>query len=62
MPNKGYLKGRAFEYDMKKLLEREGYVVTRAAGSHGPHDLIATRTTNQTEYTIYFMQLKAKRI
>ena len=30
-----------YEYEAKHLLEREGWSVTRSAGSHGPVDLIA---------------------
>jgi len=30
-----------YEYEAKHLLEREGWSVTRNAGSHGPVDLIA---------------------
>lgn len=43
MPNKNYITGRAYEYKAKKLLEEEGYTVIRAAGSHGPWDLMAVR-------------------
>ena len=62
MPNKNYLKGRAHEYNVKHLLEEAGYTVTRAAGSHSPFDLIATRTTDQTEYEVWLLQLKAKKV
>jgi hypothetical protein len=30
-----------YEYEAKHMLEREGWAVTRSAGSHGPIDLIA---------------------
>lgn len=43
MPNKNYLRGRAYEYKAKKYLEEQGYTVVRTAGSHGPWDLIAIR-------------------
>jgi len=36
-----YLKGRAFEYQIKDFLERNHYLVLRMAGSHSPFDLIA---------------------
>jgi len=36
-----YLKGRAFEYQIKDFLERNHYFVLRMAGSHSPFDLIA---------------------
>jgi len=38
-----YQKGRAFEYQLKKFLERFNYFVFRMAGSHSPFDLIAIR-------------------
>lgn len=39
--NRNYNRGRAYEYKAKKALELEGWTVIRAAGSHGPYDLIA---------------------
>ena len=39
--NKNYVKGRAFEYQIKKLFEKKGFMVFRTAGSHSPADLIA---------------------
>lgn len=62
MANKNYIKGRNHEYTVKHLLEKAGYTVTRAAGSHSPFDLIATRTTDQSEYEVWLMQLKAKKV
>lgn len=41
MPNKNYLRGRRWEYEVAKQLRKEGYKVMRTAGSHGPYDLIA---------------------
>jgi Holliday junction resolvase len=38
-----YEKGRTFEYKIKTYLTRRGYFVVRAAGSHGPADLVAVR-------------------
>ncbi len=38
-----YQRGVAYEYKAKKQLEEDGYTVIRAAGSHGPFDLIAFR-------------------
>ncbi|OYT30423.1 MAG: hypothetical protein B6U95_00355 [Thermofilum sp. ex4484_82] len=37
-----YIKGRMFEYKVKKLLEKKGYFVVRSAGSHFP-DLVALK-------------------
>ena len=36
-----YHKGRHFEYQFKKFLQKQGYIVLRTAGSHGFADLIA---------------------
>ena len=39
----GYDLGRALEYRVKGLLERDGYYVIRAAASKGPVDLAAMK-------------------
>jgi len=41
MPNTNYRAGRDLEYATAKDLEINGYLVIRAAGSHGLADLIA---------------------
>ena len=41
MTNSRYVAGRAFEYKVAKQLKEEGWQVIRAAGSHGPYDLVA---------------------
>jgi len=33
--SKQYIKGRRFEYRVKKYFEEKGYYVIRSAGSHG---------------------------
>ena len=38
-----YIRGRRFEYRVKRLLEKHGYRVVRAASSKGPADLVAFR-------------------
>lgn len=48
-----YERGRRFEYKIKKMLEKAGFVVFRTAGSHGEVDLIAI---NDTE--TFLLQLK----
>ncbi|MEM4323916.1 MAG: restriction endonuclease [Candidatus Nitrosocaldaceae archaeon] len=58
MPNANYLKGRNFEYKVKKYLEQQGYVVLRTAGSHGIYDLIAIKF--EPEPSIIFIQCKAR--
>ncbi|MBW9220129.1 hypothetical protein KKP89_01715 [Methanothermococcus sp. SCGC AD-155-N22] len=40
--NSKYRKGTKFEWELKRILEREGFAVVRSAGSHGV-DLIAGR-------------------
>lgn len=56
MPNKLYLKGRKFEYDVKHRLESFGYLVIRSSGSHSPYDLVAIRGKN-----VLLIQLKANK-
>jgi hypothetical protein len=41
MPNRNYTRGRRLEWQVKKDLEKSGYSVIRASGSHGFADLIA---------------------
>jgi hypothetical protein len=41
MPNAKYRAGRDLEYAAAKDLEANGYLIIRAAGSHGLADLIA---------------------
>jgi len=41
MANKRYVRGRNFEYRVKKYFEAKGYFVVRSAGSKGVFDLIA---------------------
>jgi Holliday junction resolvase len=38
-----YVKGRTFEYKIATFFRRRGYFVVRAAGSHGPADLVAMK-------------------
>lgn len=40
MPNKNYLRGRAYEYKAMRQLEEEGYTALRTAGSHGFADVL----------------------
>jgi len=42
MAGRNYERGRAFEYRVKKRLEREGFFVVRSAGSRFP-DLVAVK-------------------
>ncbi|MFH7835168.1 MAG: hypothetical protein QXL51_01055 [Candidatus Aenigmatarchaeota archaeon] len=36
-----YIKGRRFEYEVMRLLEKQGALCFRMAGSHSPFDIIA---------------------
>ena len=38
-----YKKGRALEYECKKVLEGMGYFCIRSAGSHSPADIVAAK-------------------
>jgi Holliday junction resolvase len=38
-----YRRGAAFEYRVRDFFEREGFIVIRSAGSHGPVDLACFR-------------------
>jgi len=40
MVNRNYVKGRAFEYQVKHAKEKDGFYVIRSAGSKGAIDLI----------------------
>ena len=54
MTNRNYVNGRAFEYRVKKHLEKQGFFVMRSASSKGPFDLIAINS-----YVVYGIQCKA---
>ena len=56
MPNKNYQRGRRFEWEVKKDLEKQGYAVMRTAGSHGAYDLIAIY--DGTSLYVRFIQCK----
>lgn len=55
-----YIKGRRYEYEVKKILTRLGYIVLRSAGSHGLFDLIAIHPI--TKNVIFIQVKKEKRI
>jgi len=38
-----YSRGRRFEHEVRKLLERKGYFCVRSAGSRGVFDLLCVR-------------------
>lgn len=53
MPNNNYKRGYALERNVKLYLESQGYMATRAAGSHGVYDVWATDGKS-----LYFVQCK----
>ena len=56
MANKSYAKGYRFEWEVKRYLERLGYLVFRTAGSHSVADLIAV--DHILWKTVYLIQCK----
>jgi len=56
--NRNYNRGRAYEYKAKKALEQQGWTVIRAAGSHGPYDLIAFKEGQR----VRCIQIKATKV
>ena len=54
MPNANYRSGARLEYLLKVQLERQGFYVTRSAGSQGAADLIAANGE-----TVLFVQVAA---
>ncbi len=57
-------KGRRYEIEVKEIFEQAGYVVTRAAASKGPFDLICTKFTEENKKICFvaFIQCKIKAI
>lgn len=65
-------KGRRYEYEIQQMFEKEGYIVTRASGSHSPFDLICTKLTepppqfgaagNKKISFVAFVQCKVKKL
>jgi len=53
-----YARGANFERDVKRDLEGRGYLVIRAAGSHGIMDLVAFKARWTDEGAIWFIQAK----
>ena len=46
MPNNNYVRGRSFEYKIRRWLINRGYYVIRAYGSKGAFDLLAVSPRN----------------
>jgi hypothetical protein len=53
-----YARGANFERQVKADLEGKGYLVIRAAGSHGIMDLVAFKSRWTDEGAIWFIQAK----
>jgi Holliday junction resolvase len=53
-----YARGANFERTVKADLEAKGYLVIRAAGSHGIMDLVAFKEYWTDEGAIWFIQAK----
>ena len=56
MPNRNYIAGRNFEYEVKRYYEKIGYIVFRTAGSHSCVDLIGVH--QDFSYPVLFIQCK----
>jgi len=56
MPNKSYIRGRAFEYEilnlLKKHLPADKYTIIRTAGSHSPVDVFIVKHINRQAFGI----------
>ena len=57
MTNANYNRGRNLEYLIKDKLEKEGYFVTRSAGSHGV-DLVAMHQSSPLCPKVKFISCK----
>lgn len=55
--SRAYARGAARERQLADRLEAEGWSVTRSAGSHSPHDLVACRAG----YVVRYIQVKGGR-
>jgi len=56
MPSKAYDKGRRAEYKVRYVLQGQGYIVVRSAGSKSPIDLVAI---NPSTKRILLIQVKS---
>ena len=59
MPNPSYVKGREFEYTVKRMLEKLGFYVVRAYGSAGTFDLVAVPPQTGKEMFPMLIQCKS---
>ena len=56
MRNKRYVKGRRWEWKVKKQWEQDGFLVYRSAGSKGAADLIAIK-----DGQVYLIQVQVNK-
>lgn len=61
MPNNNYRRGATFERKIKKQWEDDGYLVIRSAGSKGPVDLVAIKSTAVYEVHVVLIQCKLRK-
>lgn len=54
------IKGRHYEHDVKHMFEANGYIVTRAASSKGPWDLIAIKKTDDNTRIAFMVCVQCK--
>lgn len=58
MPNRNYIRGRKFEYDVVERAKQNGAIMAfRTAGSHGPYDVIAFYSKDKI---VHLTQCKTK--
>jgi Holliday junction resolvase len=60
VPNNAYLKGRKHEWKVQELLESEGYLTFRTAGSHTPVDVLAFWTVAASHDPTYSVWVQVK--
>ena len=54
------IKGRKYEHDVKHMFEQNGYIVTRAASSKGPWDLIAIKENGENKRIAFMVLVQCK--
>ena len=64
MSNPHYVRGRAFEYEMMKLLKEhlpaDRYTIIRTAGSHSPVDVVIIKHVGRKAFGIQCKTKKKK--
>ena len=57
-PNKNYQRGANFERQVLKIIRNAGYFAIRAAGSHSPADIMASKSAILNGADVYLVQCK----